>query len=297
MRRLFFALFVYLFYTFSFTACQSVSSSKTAKESVYVKDSLFSTVLHEMRYYEWYEPANAKQHPPAGLLLVLDGQALLDGTVHTVQSLAAEAGMSELNNWVVVGVGNIWLRDRDYTPSRELHIPRMDSMSAAQTGGVFPFLQFLQSELLPVINKRYPHLQRRVLLGHSFGGLAVLECFARMPELFTHYIAADPSLWWPSYEQKITPVLLNGPVLRPDMFLAVANVPEHNASYEQILTDKTATYTLQQPGVHILDKMQKWPVAHSWFSGRFFAGQDHQSIVQPACTAALRYFLEKKTKE
>lgn len=246
-----------------------------------------------MRYYDWYEPIGARPQPPKGILVVLDGQALLGNTVETVKTLAAEAGLAELNDWIILGLGNIWTRDRDYTPSRQLQVPHMDSMSAAQTGGVFPFLQFLERELMPVINRRYPQLKQRMLLGHSFGGLAVLECFVRKPGLFTHYIAADPSLWWPAYEPLITPLLLKQGNNSAFLYMAVANVPGHTAGFEQILADKTGTYPLQQPGVRVLNTLRKQTVSQRWFQGQFFANNDHQSIVQPALRAALLSFLKK----
>lgn len=250
-----------------------------------------------MRYYDWYEPVSARPQAPTGILVVLDGQALLGNTVESVRALATEAGLTELNNWIILGVGNIWTRDRDYTPSRQLQVPHMDSLSAAHMGGVFAFLQFMEQELMPVINRRYPQLKHRILLGHSFGGLAVLECFIRKPGLFTHYITADPSVWWPAYEPVITPLLLKQPNNKPFLYMAVGNVPDHTARYEQILADSTGAYPLQQPGVRVLNALQRQTSGQLWFQGRFFANDDHQSIVQPACRAALRLFLKKENNQ
>ncbi len=146
---------------------------------------------------------------------------------------------------------------------------------------------------MPVISRRYPQLKQRMLLGHSFGGLAVLECFVRKPGLFTHYIAADPSLWWPAYEPVITPQLLKHGSNKSLLYLAVANAPDHTARFEQILADKTGAYPLQQPAVRVLDTLQKQTGNRLWFRGQFFVNDDHQSVVQPACRAALLSFLKK----
>lgn len=295
MRR-FFILPVYLLCLPFLVSCQSGHTTAETK-GYFLTDSLYSKVLGEMRYYEWYEPVSARPKPPTGILVVLDGQALLGNTVETIKALATEAGSAELNNWIILGIGNIWTRDRDYTPSRQLQVPHMDSMSAAQTGGVFPFLQFMERELMPVINRRYPQLKQRILLGHSFGGLAVLECFVRKPGLFTHYIAADPSLWWPAYEPLVTPLLLKQPNNKSFLYMAVANVADHTARFEQILADNTGAYPLQQPGVRVLNTLQKQTPGQLRFEGQFFATDDHQSIIQPACRAALRLFLKKENKQ
>lgn len=292
MRRHFFIPVLYLFCLPFFSACQSGQTTEKAK-GYFLKDSLYSRVLGEMRYYDWYEPVGGRPQAPKGIVVVLDGQALLGSTVETVKALATEPGLTELNDWIVLGVGNIWKRDRDYTPSRQLQVPYIDSMSAAQTGGVSSFLQFLERELMPVISRRYPQLKQRILLGHSFGGLAVLECFVRKPGLFTHYIAADPSLWWPAYEPVISSLLLQQDNNKSFLYMAVANVPEHTARFEQILNDKTGAYPLQQPGVRVLDMLQKQTGRRLWFRGQFFENNDHQSVIQPACRAALLSFIKK----
>lgn len=294
--RPFIILPLYLLCLSFLVSCKSGHTAAKTK-GYFLTDSLYSKVLGEMRYYDWYEPVSARPQPPTGVLVVLDGQALLGNTVESVKALATEAGLTELNNWVILGVGNIWTRDRDYTPSRQLQVPHMDSMSAAHTGGVFAFLQFMEQELMPVINRRYPQLKHRVLLGHSFGGLAVLECFVRKAELFTHYIAADPSLWWPAYEPVITPQLLKQQSNNRSLYMAVANVADHTARFDQLLADSTGAYPLQQPGVRVLNSLQKQTAGQRWFQGRFFANHDHQSIVQPACSEALQLFLKKENNQ
>ncbi|MBL7759029.1 MAG: alpha/beta hydrolase [Chitinophagaceae bacterium] len=291
--RPFIILPLYLLCLSFLVSCKSGHTAAKTK-GYFLTDSLYSKVLGEMRYYDWYEPVSTLPQPSKGILIVLDGQALLGSTVETVKALATEPGLAELNDWIVLGIGNIWKRDRDYTPSRQLQIPHMDSMSAAQTGAVFPFLQFMEQELMPVINRRYPQLKHRILLGHSFGGLAVLECFVRKPGLFTHYITAEPSIWWPAYEPVVTPLLLKQHDHKPFLYMAVGNVPDHTARFEQILADSTGTYPLQQPGVRVLNTLQRQTTGQKWFKGRFFANDDHQSIVQPACCAALRFFLKKE---
>jgi predicted alpha/beta superfamily hydrolase len=35
-----------------------------------------------------------------------------------------------------------------------------------------------------------------MLIGHSFGGLAVMQTFVHHNDLFNAYICIDPSMWW-----------------------------------------------------------------------------------------------------
>lgn len=44
--------------------------------------------------------------------------------------------------------------------------------------------------------KTYPATTYKTFVGHSFGGLNVINALANRKELFNNYVAIDPSLWW-----------------------------------------------------------------------------------------------------
>ena len=58
------------------------------------------------------------------------------------------------------------------------------------------FLDFIEKELIPYIEKNYPATSYKTFVGHSYGGIAVLNALFERPQLFNNYIAIDPSLWW-----------------------------------------------------------------------------------------------------
>lgn len=63
-------------------------------------------------------------------------------------------------------------------------------------GGGAAFEAFLQTELKPLIEARYPADPRRaVLFGHSFGGLFAANVFANNPSDWAGYIIGSPSVW------------------------------------------------------------------------------------------------------
>jgi hypothetical protein len=66
----------------------------------------------------------------------------------------------------------------------------------ARAGGADRFLAFLQTELLPEIDRRYRTAGFRILLGHSLGGLFVLHAFVAASELFQSWIALSPPAFW-----------------------------------------------------------------------------------------------------
>ena len=92
---------------------------------------------------------------------------------------------------VIVGIGynQFTARNRDYTPSKNRVYPT--------SGGAAQFLEFIELELIPEVEKNYRvETDRRVLLGHSFGGLFTYFSLFQKPDLFQYRIALSPSLWW-----------------------------------------------------------------------------------------------------
>jgi tetratricopeptide (TPR) repeat protein len=97
--------------------------------------------------------------------------------------------MSEM---IVVGITNTD-RTRDLTPTKAT------GANAAQfptAGGADNFLKFIETEVIPEIEKRYRVQPYRVLAGHSFGGLFAVHALITRPELFNSYVAVSPSLQW-----------------------------------------------------------------------------------------------------
>lgn len=86
-----------------------------------------------------------------------------------------------------VGEGGMTSRTRDYTP-----VAIND-----RTGGGAAYQAYLKSEVLPFIEDRFrADPARRVLLGHSYGGLLGAQILFSEPTLFDGYILGSPSLWF-----------------------------------------------------------------------------------------------------
>ncbi|MNI28708.1 Ferri-bacillibactin esterase BesA [compost metagenome] len=67
----------------------------------------------------------------------------------------------------------------------------------SEQGGASFFLQFIEDELKPEINRRFPiDRSRQTIFGHSLGGLFVLHTMFTKPKAFQYYIAGSPSIHW-----------------------------------------------------------------------------------------------------
>lgn len=86
----------------------------------------------------------------------------------------------------------------DYTPPAADGRPAADTSDPARlNGGAADFLRLLNDTIRPAVEQRVRlNPQRQTLWGHSYGGLFVLYVLGVRPQAFTHYVAADPSLWW-----------------------------------------------------------------------------------------------------
>jgi predicted alpha/beta superfamily hydrolase len=100
---------------------------------------------------------------------------------------------------IVVGIANTD-RNRDLTPSHA-GVKHSDGTvePVPTSGGADKFLDFIQTELVPEIEKRYAIHPYRILAGHSLGGLFAIHALINRPELFNACIATSASLWWDDF--------------------------------------------------------------------------------------------------
>lgn len=129
------------------------------------------------------------------VLYLTDGDAHILHTTATVQFLARNGRMPEM---IVVGVTNTD-RTRDLTPTRVETLPANPNVRFPTSGGADKFLKFVETELIPHVEKNYRVQPFRILAGHSFGGLFALHAMLSRPELFNAYIAVSPSLQWDNF--------------------------------------------------------------------------------------------------
>lgn len=64
------------------------------------------------------------------------------------------------------------------------------------------FLQFIKTEVFPLVEKNYRVQNYRMLIGHSLGGYFALKTLYNHPETFNAYASHDPSIWFNDFELK-----------------------------------------------------------------------------------------------
>jgi predicted alpha/beta superfamily hydrolase len=174
------------------SACAQTASATTALR---LGDtfSLESKVLGETRRINIYVPAI--YHDSASLrlpVLYMPDGGVAEDFLHVAGLVQGSVANETMRPFLLVGIENT-ARRRDLTgPTTSAR----DRQIAPQVGGSAVFRQFLRRELMPEIQRRYRTTAETALVGESLAGLFVIETLLLEPDLFTTYLAFDPSLWW-----------------------------------------------------------------------------------------------------
>jgi predicted alpha/beta superfamily hydrolase len=155
---------------------------------------IHSNILNEDRVIWVRMPAATRASKESyPVLYMTDGGANVNEIGSIIDFLVDNNRIAPL---IVVGITNTD-RNRDLTPTHA-DVKRADGTVEPMptSGGADKFLDFIQTELVPEIEKRYATQPYRIFTGHSFGGLFAIHALVTRPDLFNAYIAVSPSLWW-----------------------------------------------------------------------------------------------------
>jgi len=201
---------------------KALSQNKTSNSLITLgkTDSLYSKILKENRQIWVHVPESMNTANSYPVLYVLDGgEHFL-----SVCSVLNQLSTGEIPEMIVVGIANRNNRTRDLTPTK-VKEAKGTTEWVKNSGGGERFTDFITQELIPYIDAKYPTENYRTLIGHSFGGLMVVNTLIQHPELFTNYIAIDPSLWWDNevLSKDIANKLINKKYVNKSLFISIAN--------------------------------------------------------------------------
>ena len=247
-------------------------------------DSVYSTILKEPRKVWVYTPnmkegmQNPGQRYP--VVYLLDGDGHFESVVGMIQQLSQVNGNTIVPEMIIVGIPNTD-RTRDLTPT---HItsdpPMMDSNSTKNTGGAENFTAFMEKELMPHIDSLYPTQPFRILIGHSFGGLTVMNTITNHTKLFNAYIAIDPSMWYnkeqflKATQNKLASQKYNG----TSLYVGIANTMAEGMTLEKMKKDTTSD-TRHIRSIFAMDKFIKSNSQNGLkYASKYYGDDDHGSV-------------------
>lgn len=181
-------------------ACSSnhqVPTSPRAPLTIGDSFTLDSQVLAEPRHINVFTPTayGQKFDGPLPVLYMPDG-GMDEDFLHIAGLMQVLVSNGTMRPFILVGIQNT-VRRRDMTgPTTNPE----DLKIAPVVGGSAKFRRFIKEELMPTVRSRYRTTDETAIIGESLAGLFVVETYFLEPDLFSTYIALDPSIWWNNEE-------------------------------------------------------------------------------------------------
>lgn len=259
-------------------------------------DSLYSKLLQEERRF-WV-------HVPKSLNDSLYGKRiypviyLLDGNDHFYsvsdfeQFMGDNSGRMKCPDMIVVGIFNTD-RTRDLTPTHASSSSE-DSAFVKSSGGGERFTNFLQHELIPYIEARYPVAPYRMFIGHSFGGLMAINTLINHSDLFNSYVAIDPGMWWDDQHllKHADSVLGQRKFFNKTLFLSIANTMQAGMDTTLVRQD-TSEFTLHIRSIlQFSDCLKKHANNGLRWSCKYYPDDDHGSVPLISEYDAIRFIFQ-----
>jgi len=248
-----------------------------------VTDSLYSNVLGESRDIYIQIPDNyhdniIKQYPVA---YILDGEVFLP-TVNNVLNFYSGGFMPEM---VLVGISNAKHRTRDLTTSKTTTNYGMPYNE--ENGEAINFLKFIEEELIPYVESQYRVTNYKTFIGHSYGGLFTIYTLLNRPNLFSNYIAIDPSLDWDNQkllteaEAKLSSYNYQG----KSLFMSLGgqlHMQDPNVTIDNVMQDKSNFTLFARSNLAFSEIVKQNKNNGLYFDWKFYPKDLHGTIAFPS---------------
>lgn len=283
----------YIIFFLWFCFCQ-VNGQTSDTISIGKIDSINSEILGEKRELWIHVPdgnydhaLNDKKYP---VLYLLDGNANFYSVVGMVRQMSSVNGNTMCPKMIIVGISNT-NRMRDLSPSKA---STLNGKKIEDSGGGDTFISFIENELIPYIDSNYPTESYRVFVGHSLGGLTVMNTLIHNPELFNSYIAIDPSMWWNNEHllNKIKQIKLDKKYKNRSLFLGIANTMTKGMDTIKVKKDTTYTTRHIRALLKLNEVLQKDTLNNIAFKGKYYEQETHGSVALITEYDALRYIFD-----
>jgi len=260
------------------------NAQKNNKIEIGAIDSVYSKILKEQRKILVHVPNNgpndiySKQRYP--VVYLLDGEAHFKSVVGMIEQLSSTLGNTTFPEMIVVGIPNTD-RTRDLTPTHvHSELPMMDSIAAKNSGGGENFMAFIEKELMPYIDSKYPTEPYRMLIGHSFGGLTVMNTLIHHPNLFNAYVAIDPSMWWDNQKllKEAKKDLTSTKYPNVSLFLGIANTMEKGMDIKTVIKDTTNISKHIRSILELNNYLSSNKQNQLKFQSKYYSDDDHGSV-------------------
>src|SRR5690606_36952027 len=164
--------------------------------------------------------------------------------------------------------------------------------STNNSNGIKAFTNFIENELIPYIDSKYPTLQHRTLIGHSLGGSFVINTLINHQNLFTNYLAIDPGLKSHDYRffdqaiEKMRDKSYEG----KSLFLTIANTMPEGMDTLTALKDTTWVTSTLRSNLNFAKALDQFTSNNLDFEWRYYPNENHLSVPTISEYDGLKYF-------
>jgi predicted alpha/beta superfamily hydrolase len=205
----------------------------------------------------------------------------------TTDAIVVGIGYEEGDDAVEAFRDSFTRRNADLTPVRDEAVEKaMERQHKRPTpmGDAANFLRFIQDELIPLVEKEYrADPAKRVLVGHSYGGLFGAFALFEAPGLFDTLIIGSPTL---SYGNRFTFQLEEA--FAKEHKKLPATVYLYAAELEEDWNDTTVTDTLRLAAILQGRKYEGFSLLK-----HVFLDQNHCEVAAPGIQWGLKHVLKR----
>lgn len=259
------------------------------KKELFTADviSIDSRIFKGKRTVWVYSPGNKNEVGTYPVIYVLDGEIHFRSVVAMVEHLCSANIIPPM---IIVGILHP-NRMKDLTPTIGDIVA--DSLGE-RSGGGENFMLFVKRELFPVIESKYSTVPYRILIGHSLGGLTVINTLIHHKDLFNSYVSIDASLWWDKHRllKESEPALGVGNYANRKLFLAIANRMEKGVDTSAVQKDTTENTELIRYNLQLIRSIKNNQQNNLEFDHKYYANDNHNSVSFIAEYDALRFIFD-----
>lgn len=214
---------------------------------------------------------------------------LLDGSENFNTVVSITEHMAESNLCPPMIVVGILHKDRltDLTTGTDKELP-------TTVGGGEKFMSYVEKELIPYIDANYPTTSYKTFIGHSLGGLTVINTFLHNPNLFNSYVSLDASLWWNNQKavKEAKTIFPTQNYKGKTLFMAMANRLERGVDMVSVQKDTSGTTALIRSNLEFIKDLSKNKKNQLRFKYKFYEDDNHPSVRLIGEYDALRFIFE-----
>ena len=255
------------------------------KISIGTIDSVQSKILNENRHLLVSLPATYDSKQKYPVVYLLDGESFFHFYTGIVNHLS---GSYVIPDMIVIGIVNT-NRNLDFTTTTDT------TSNNGPNGGGENFTSFLEKELIPYVESHYSSAPYRILVGHSIGGLLVVNTLLKHPALFNSYVALDPALWWDKMKlnNQSSKILIENNFKDKNLFLAMANsMPMGMTDTTQVKVDTTNSTVGMRSVFQFRDNLLKSTNNDLRWDFKYYENEFHGSVPLISSYDALKFIFD-----